>query len=125
MENVMFKIGNTDYSNRVLSGSYQVQNMELYVSWIDGNYVEHRHKTREQMQGTFDVFFKNIEEYKAFCNNITANKKTDMSIRCLLFDNASNTTKSCDCFIEFVATRRRNDMWKDEVERFEVKVKEK
>lgn len=121
----MFKVGNTDYSNRVLSGTYAVQNMELYVSWTDGNYTERRHKTREQMQGTFDMFFETIEEYKAFCNTIRDNKAGDMSVKCVLFDNMSDTEKLCDCFIDFAPTRRRNDMWQDEMEVFEVKVKEK
>ena len=125
MENVMFKVGNTDYSNHVISGTYQVQNVELYVAWTDGNYVEHRHKTREQMQGTFDVFFKTIDEYKAFCADVKANKKLDLSVPCVLFDNMTDTEKTCDCFVEFQPTRRRNDMWQDEIEVFEVKVKEK
>lgn len=122
---IMFKIGNTDYSNRVLSGTYQVQNMELYVSWTDGNYVEHRHKTRDQLQGSFDIYFTNIAEYQAFCNNIKANRKSDLSVPCVLFDNMTDTEKTCDCFIEFTPTRRRNDMWQDEIEKFEIKVKEK
>lgn len=125
MENIMFKIGNTDYSNRVLSGTYQVQNASEYVSWTDGNYIEHRHKTRECLQGSFDMFLTTIEEYKAFCADIKANTKADLSVQCVLFDNLSDTDKTCECFIEFNPVRRRNDMWQDEMEVFEVKVKEK
>lgn len=125
MGNVMFKIGEVDYSQRVIAGTYQVQNVDLYVAWTDGNYVEHRHKTREQMQGTFDMYFLNIEEYKAFAANVNACKKADLSVPCVVFDNMTDAEKTCDCFIEFTPTRRRNDMWQDEMERFEVRVKEK
>ena len=43
---IRFKIGETDYSNRVVSGTYKVQNYEIYTSWKDGNKREHRHLDR-------------------------------------------------------------------------------
>ena len=33
----IFKVGNIDYSNRVIAGSYNVQTKPVYTSWNDAD----------------------------------------------------------------------------------------
>lgn len=113
---IMFKVGNLDFSNRVLSGSYNVQNNDMFESWTDANGKEHRSSYRKRMGGSFDMLFKTIDEFKAFNNHLALNKNDDLTYPITALDNLTSEEVSFVGFINFSPTRRRNELWKDMVD---------
>lgn len=121
---IMFKVGNIDYSNRVLSGSYSVQNEDIYDSWTDANLKEHRSAYRKRMSGSFNMLFKTIDEYQAFLDNLKELKTDGLTYPIIALDNLSNEEISFDGYISFTPKRRRNDLWQDMVDIVTINIKE-
>ncbi len=52
-------IGTNDISNLIVDGTYKMDSKDVYESWLDGNYVEHRIITAQKVSGSFDVALSN------------------------------------------------------------------
>lgn len=122
---IVFKIGASDYSNRVVAGSYSVNSQDVYKSWEDINKIEHREKIRERITGTFDMCFLNISEYDEFNASLEAVKQPDLSYRVVICDNKKNVVKEIDAFISFTLTRNVNGRWNPIYEKFKVNIQER
>ena len=123
--NIMFKVGDTDFSDKVIGKDYQVQNEPQYKAWTDANGREHRSVYRNQMSGTFTMLFETIELYQDFCQTMAANMQNDTSYHCSIFDNKSNTSIVSDYFITYTPSRRINDMWQDAIGQIKITIKER
>lgn len=105
---VMFKIGDVDYSNRVIANNYTVEQKEVYTAWQDANKTEHRSLERYRIEGGFLMFFPTIEEYEAFCENIETAKNDDLSVAVTVCDNKTNTEAEINAYIDYTPARRKN-----------------
>lgn len=112
---IMFKIGTVDYSNIVIAEKYNVNKDKQYESWKDASGVEHRSLIRTQIKGAFSMFFKTIEDFTDFTQNIANLSNDDMSVPCIVCDNRTNTEQSIDAFIDFRAERYKNGTNQDTV----------
>lgn len=122
---VMLKIGTSDYSNRVIAGSYSINSKEVYKSWNDLNGVEHRDIIRYRTTGSFDMYFPTIAEYEAFNDVLEANRNQDMSVKMAVCDNRTNKVIVKDFYYSFQLTRNRDGSWNDIYERFKVNIQER
>lgn len=122
----MFKVGNTDYSNHVIAGAYKVNQNDVPVTWTDGNYTEHRDIVRKRVEGSFDMYFKNMTEWDAFLTVLEANKTDGYYNITVVCNNVPSATaeKTINAFVDIEPTRNRNDFWADFMERFTVTIKE-
>lgn len=128
MNNIMFQIGigeGSDYSNRVIAGTYSVQKIEIYTTWEDANGRTHRAIYREKTSGSFNMLFKTLEEYKAFCSRINNTKQNDGSCPCTVLDNLTDTQVTSDFFISFTPKRDRDGMWEDKFGTITINIEER
>jgi hypothetical protein len=123
----IFKVGNIDYSNRVIAGSYNVQSKPVYTSWNDADGVEHRRLARatKRTEGTFDMFFKSIDDYNAFVSQDDTVQLPDLTVPCTVKSNTTNAEVVSFFFVDFSPVRNRKGNWEDYMEKFTVSVKEK
>jgi hypothetical protein len=127
---IMFKVGtgNTevDYSNRVIAGSYDVQTKPVYTTWYDGDGKEHRKLTRNtpRTEGSFDMWFKTIEEYNDFAAQVASERLSDLTNLISVRSNTTNQLVSSKFFVDFSPIRTRKGDWTDIMERFTVSIKE-
>lgn len=127
---IMFKVGtgNTevDYSNRVIAGSYDVQTKPVYTTWYDGDGKEHRKLTRStpKTEGSFDMWFKTIEEYNDFAAQVASERLSDLTNLISVRSNTTNQLVSSKFFVDFSPIRTRKGDWTDIMERFTVSIKE-
>lgn len=121
----MFKIGSTDYSNRVVASGYNVNKDKQYESWQDASGTEHRSLTRTQIKGSFDLFFPTLTEYSAFVQNLENNTESDMSVEVTVCDNKSNAEQTIYAFIDYSPTRTKNGMNQDIYEVIRVSITER
>lgn len=119
----MFKIGNNGYP--VSGKDYQVMRTEQFDGWTDANGREHRSVYRTQMSGSFVMVFETVEQYNAFVADIEANKSSDTSVRCSLFDNYSGQMVVSDYFLTFTPSRQIGGGWEDHIGKLKVSVKER
>lgn len=121
-----FKIGNTDFGGHVIAGTYSVSNDVIYKVWTDGNGHNHRTPKRSKMQGSFDMFFRTMEQYQSFIAAIEASKTANVNsyVSATLTDNISNADIESKYYLDFKPVRNRDANWKDYFETFTVTVEE-
>lgn len=123
---IIFKIGSTgDYSNRVIAGTYNVQNKQVYKEFTDGNGRLRKIPLRNAPKavGTFDMFFKDMTEYDEFVSLI-ASLKANETVLCTVAVNNENRTVTSNFYIDFEPIRDRKGDWSDYMHRFTVKIEE-
>lgn len=126
---MIFQIGSIssgDYSNRVIAGSYNVNNNPVYQSWNDANGTEHREKIRDRISGSFDMFFRDITDYNTFVSLIESSKLNNESVLCSVkVNNKAQEQYIGFFFINFTPNRNRKGDWSDFMERFTVNILER
>lgn len=123
---MVFSIGQNDYSNKVIAGSYDVQQKKVFSEWVDADGITHRQLTRStpRTEGSFDMFFKDIDEYDAFIEDLMDNTLANLTILATVATNNPNTTVTSYFFIDLAPVRNRKANWDDFMERFKVSIKE-
>lgn len=111
MNNIMFKVGDNDYSANVIDNSngYKVQRDPLYKEWTDANGRDHRSVYRYRISGSFTLFFETLADYESFCNVMAGNMANDTSYHCTVYENNSNSEVTSDFYITYTPVRHRTD----------------
>lgn len=126
---MIFQIGSQasgDYSNRVIAGTYNVNNNPVYESWIDANGTEHRAKIRDRVSGSFNMFFRDLTEYNAFVSLIASSKLNDESVLCTVAVNNRTPGQYIGYFfMDFKPVRNIKGDWNDFMEQFTVNITER
>lgn len=105
MATSLFKISTTDCSDNVVRGSYNVNRIDVYKTYEDANGVIHRRFIRTKIAGSFQMFFKFMDDYSDFVELIEDNKSaTTFAVPCTLYDNYSGEVYTVNAFIDFQAT---------------------
>ena len=125
MGNIMFKVASTDYSANVVAEQYQVRSVPQYTAWTDANGKEHRSVFREQISGSFSLYFPSIADFDAFCAYLDAHVQNDTSYPCQVWVNNKNASVMGDYFLDFDASRFVDGKWADQVSKIKITIKER
>lgn len=117
---------NLDLTRVIPTPEYNVQDIQNFVSWVDGNYSIHRHLTDTKAQGTFKLKFPRKEDYFEFVEFIKANEnKDDKSIVCDVYCNNRNEVKRIHAFLDYQPDNELPLMADQEYEGFDVTLEER
>lgn len=123
---MVFKVGNVDYSDHVIAGSYKVNNEPSYKTWVDAAYHTHRQKLRDKVVGSFDMFFRTLAEYEEFMDDIAeAMDDSDDAVSLSVTVNNTSEQKSIYAFIDYKLIRNIDGAWNDYFERYTVTIEER
>lgn len=122
----IFLVGNTDFSNNVLPGTYDISTEDVYSSWTDGFLTEHRDICRTRLKGAFDMFFRTEEQYQAFLSALSSARQSNKSYKVQLKSNTKNTSNlvTAYCWVDFRTKRDVDGSWNDYFEKFTVNIEE-
>ena len=120
----MFIINETDYSGHVIAGSYAVNSEPMTSDWVDANGVTHKQKLRDKVKGTFDMWFRNIDDYNDFIEDIDDNTATNLTIPLTVEVNNTGESHTGNFFLKHTPTRNIDGAWADYMERFTVTIEE-
>lgn len=121
---MQFTISGTDFSGHIPAGSYEVNDVDVYESWTDANYREHREKFTSKVSGSVDLFFKTETEFNAFRNALNLSKAEDLTHRITLTCNNTGSDKEIDAFLDYSLVRNIAGNWQDYFEMFALKIRE-
>lgn len=76
MARVFFKLGTYDLTPYLDINGFDINVVEEYQEWKDGNYRIHREVERSRRQGKIAVGFKTESDYNTFLTNLTSQKDT-------------------------------------------------
>lgn len=94
-------VNGTDITQHIDWESYSLEPEELYESWRDGNYVEHRVYTRSHMVGSFRVWLcgingMDLDAFLTLWKAATVNHITTLAV----YDNTTNSMKAINAYCE-------------------------
>ena len=125
MAQVMFKIGNTDYTDKVVSDSFTVRSVKQYTGWTDANGNEHRSVYRTQISGSFSLYFPEISDYDDFCTDLENSEHNDTSVTATVWVNNLNSAVTADFFLDLNPARYIDAKWADMVGKVSISIKER
>ena len=124
MNNIMFKVATTDYSNRVVAENYKISSKPEYELWTDANGHEHRSKYRARVSGTLEMKFLSITEYQTFLTLLASQQASDLTYSITVWDNLKEQEVTITAFIDFDPTRYKDPGNKDMVGHVEITIRE-
>lgn len=110
-------IGNTDITDLIVDGTYNMDLEEEYESWFDGNRTEHRSNQRNRLKGSFDVVLSpksgmNLSQFNALIQNAKAdtgaviaafyctNTGAVVAVNAFIHPKNKEHNRTCDGFID-------------------------
>lgn len=122
----LFKLNNTDYTGRIVQNSYKVNNLPVYKEYKDANDETHRRYIRHKFKGSFQMVFKDVEDYLLFRTVYDACvSQSDFSCPVTLYDNLTGTTQSVNAFLDYEPTVQQTSGLKEYMKVFDVTVEER
>lgn len=118
------KIGNTEIGQNVIAGTYSINNIPEFSKWVDGNNVTHKTKLRDKIKGSFDMFFRTIDDYEVFKGLIDDSMDSYGAVELTLSVNNTNEDATINAFIDYSLVRNRDGFWEDYFERYKVVIEE-
>lgn len=121
---MQIRVGSSDIGANVIAGTYAVNNKPDYSVWKDANHVNHKTKLRDRISGSFEMFFRTVEAYQSFVQNIQANTQENAVLMTVTVNNTGEE-KTGYFFIDYELTRNRDANWDDYFARYKVKIEER
>lgn len=82
-----------------------VNRIDVYKTYEDANNATHRRFLRKKVSGTFQMFFKYMEDYADFVELIEDNRNAStFAVGCTAYDNYTGELYTIDAFIDFTPT---------------------
>lgn len=123
---MVFKIGENDYSGKVLMDTFNVNRIDVFTTWEDANGTTHRDIYRHKIQGQFDMMISKLSEYQAFINDIHDQSTNGGYVPCkIAVNNYDVENVDADLFIEYTPVRSMNNNYTKGYLSFTVTVEER
>lgn len=126
MSKIFFKIGNTDFSAAVDVQNYSVDDVEVFESWTDANWVEHRNYVRTRLQGRILLGYRNAADFAAAVSAIASAKTANGGYAsCTLWVNNTGANDTGDCYLTIVGTGKWDEANGRQWQTLEIDVQER
>ena len=105
---MLVKIGDTDISKHILTGSYDVNASDVYHEWTDANQVRHHDVVRKRVAGRFSLKFLGESGYAAFVELVKSCKTVENTLPVSLYVVNENEQKETYVFFKMGPKVQRN-----------------
>ncbi len=100
MNMMFFKIGSTDLSQYADIQNYNINEADVFQSWTDGNWIDHRDITRKRISGAVLLGFKTAASWSAFQTLLASQRNAAGYYPVTLYVNNTGTTETIDAFLD-------------------------
>ena len=97
---VFFQIGSTDLTPYIDIQNFNINSEEVYETWTDGNFVEHRDISRSRISGTLKLGFDDLTDFDNFRSLLASNRNINGYYPIQIYVNNLNSTQSINAFID-------------------------
>lgn len=121
---MVFSINGTDYGGNIIAGSYNINDVDEYFEYKNGNGKTVKDVVATKVRGSFDMFFRTKSEFDLFATNHRTHKLNDSSVLVTLSVNNTGEDVSVYVFMDYTPVRNKDGMNQDYFERFTVGIEE-
>lgn len=123
---MVFKIGDNDYSAKVVMDTYNVNRIDIYTEWEDANGTVHRDVYRRRISGSFDMMIEKISEYQAFISDVQNHTENGGYVRCsVCVNNYNQEDVVANLFIDYAPIKTMQSNYTKGYLTFTVNVEER
>lgn len=122
---VEFYIANTDITQFIDIQNYDINRVDVYESWKDGNRREHRNATRTRIEGGFQAGFTNETERGQFLTLLASARQPNGYYNVTSSVNNMSATATYEAFINATAAGKYDELNGREWIVFDVTVEER
>ena len=123
---MVFKIGNNDYSDKVIVDTYDVNRIDIYTEWEDANGTKHRDVYRQKIQGQFDMLIPKLSDYQSFIADVKGHTTNGGYVQCrVCVNNYNQENVYANLFIDYTPIKTMNNNYTKGYLSFTVTVEER
>lgn len=96
----LFKISTTDLTQWEDTEQHKVNRDDVFTSWTDGNWTEHREIVRTKVSGTVVLGFSKESDFTAFMTLFSTARDVNGYYPVTVWCSNTNTSESINAFLE-------------------------
>lgn len=96
----LFKISTTDLTKWEDTEQHKVNRDDVFTTWTDGNWVDHREIVRTRISGTVVLGFKRETEFAAFMTLLTTARNANGYYPITVWCSNTNTSETINAFLD-------------------------
>ena len=97
---VSFTINTTDITGWIDVQNYDVNREDVFTTWTDGNWIEHRVIARTKISGKFQVGFADATDFASFVALLGSEKTADGYYPVTAYVNNTGTTETFNAYLD-------------------------
>lgn len=101
---VFFKIGSADLTAYANIQDYNINQVDVYQNWTDGNWIAHREIVRTRIQGTVTLGFKKASDWNAFLTLLQEQRNASGFFPVTAYVNNTGSLETIDAFLDLAGT---------------------
>ena len=99
----LFKISSTDLTKYEDTEKHSVNRTDVFETWTDGNWIEHRTIARTQISGTVYLKFPRVSDYNTFLSLLSSARNADGYYSISVYCSNTGTTETINAFLDVVS----------------------
>lgn len=100
----LFTIGSTDLTKFEKTEEHQVNRADVFETWTDANWTDHRVIARTRVAGTVTLSFWKASDYADFMTLLTTQRDAEGYYPITVWCSNTNTTESINAFLDIVGS---------------------
>lgn len=99
-DKIFFRIADTDLTAFADIQNYNVNEEDVYQSWTDGNWIEHRNVVRRRVSGELKLGFANAAAFEAFTELLISARQPGGWYPITVYINNTGALRDLEAFLE-------------------------
>lgn len=120
----LFKVSTTDFTDNIVIESYEVNRKDVYEEYKDGSGVTHRVIETRKVEGSFEIFFKEMTEYNSFISAVASARTAQNRVPVTVKPNNTNVETTISAYVDFKPKRTVSGTFQDRMMQFKVTIEE-
>lgn len=96
----LFTVGSTDLTKWEKTEDHDVNRIDVYETWTDGNWVDHRVIARTRINGTVQLGFSKEADFTSFLNTLSSNRDAEGYYPITVWCSNTNSTASINAYLD-------------------------
>lgn len=96
----LFKISTTDLTGWEKTPQHKVNREDVYTTWTDGNWTEHREIVRTKISGSVELGFKREADFTAFMSLLSTARDANGYYPITVWCSNTNTSETINAFLD-------------------------
>ena len=102
MPTYFFKVSTTDYTSHVDIQNFEMNDVEMFDTWTDGNFKKRRTNFRNQIKGKFKIGFDKKTDLDSFKSLLASVRLSDGTYPVTVYVQNTGTEETLNAFVDLV-----------------------